>query len=113
MKKMDKKTEQHTMKQAGMPTCPHRLPKAEMEEEELLHNFNNGLLSAYNTIFLKFYNELFYYARKLFANTTIEGDDILQECFLNLWEKRNMISNLFHILKTISIFPFKINTKII
>lgn len=62
--------------------------KGDNSEIDLLYHFNNGVSTAYNTIFLKFYDELLYYANKLFTHTSIASDDILQEIFFNLWEKK-------------------------
>lgn len=67
-------------------------------EEKLLYNFNNGDLQAYSAIYTKFYDELLYYSNKLFAQTAIDGDDILQEIFLKLWEnKKHSFLSLAHI----------------
>lgn len=58
------------------------------DEEKILRNFNNGDLQAYSAIYTEFYDELLYYSNKLFAKTTVDGNDILQEIFLKLWENR-------------------------
>lgn len=67
-------------------------------DEKLLCDFNNSISKAYSTIYIKFYDELHYYSNKLFAETAIDGDDILQEIFLKLWEnKKHSFLSLSHI----------------
>lgn len=53
---------------------------------DLLDAFNNRKESAFCYVYEHFYNELFYFASKLFANTTTSAYDILQDLFLKIWE---------------------------
>lgn len=65
---------------------------------KLLYDFNLGISEAYNAIYMKFYEELHYYSYKLFASTTVGCDDVVQEVFLNLWEKKkHSFESLSHI----------------
>lgn len=68
------------------------------DNEVLLNAFNQGSIEAYNMIYLKIYDELYHYACKLFADTSVSGNDVLQEIFLSLWEKRkNTFQSIAHL----------------
>lgn len=60
----------------------------ENEDGNIVNAFNQGSIKAYNTVYLNTYDELYHYACKLFSGTSISGNDVLQEIYLNLWEKR-------------------------
>lgn len=64
----------------------------------MLSQFNSRERSAFNEIYLLYYDDLFYFASNLFRNTVTSPDDIVQDIFLNLWEnKKQKFSGLINI----------------
>lgn len=50
----------------------------------------NGDLSAYEKIYKAYYSRLFNFARK-FKSTSSEPDDFVQQTFMTLWEKKELL----------------------
>ncbi|MFD2517004.1 RNA polymerase sigma factor [Salinimicrobium flavum] len=50
----------------------------------------NGDLSAYEKIYKAYYSRLFNFARK-FQSTSSEPDDFVQQTFMNIWEKKELL----------------------
>lgn len=55
-------------------------------DEHLLEAFNRRSEEAFCRVYEHFYDELFYFASKLFADTTVSPYDVLQDLFLKVWE---------------------------
>ena len=54
--------------------------------DNLLAKFNDREVVAFKEIYSMFYDDLFYYALKLYENTDIEPQDAVHDTFLNLWK---------------------------
>lgn len=52
----------------------------------LLNKFNSRDRNAFGEVYLLYYDELFYFASKLYKNTEVASDDIIQDVFAALWE---------------------------
>ncbi len=59
-------------------------------EEQLFRSMTNGDRSALEIIYKKYYQGLFYYAKK-FVKEKGAAKDIVQESFLKIWENRDSI----------------------
>ncbi|MCM1032112.1 MAG: sigma-70 family RNA polymerase sigma factor [Oscillibacter sp.] len=73
------------------------------EEKVLLSNFNDRLVEDFGKVYSLFYNELFYFAAKLYRNTEVEPRDAIQDVFLGLWQSK---SRRFESLTSIKAYLF-------
>ena len=53
---------------------------------DLLSRFNERDIAAFGEIYSLFYDDLFYYALKLYENTNVEPQDAVHDTFLKLWQ---------------------------
>lgn len=53
---------------------------------DLLSRFNERDVAAFGEIYSLFYDDLFYYALKLYENTNEEPQDAVHDTFLKLWQ---------------------------
>lgn len=53
---------------------------------KLLNQFNRRDSVAFNEIYKLYYNELMNFAGRLFYNTEVSVEDIIQDVFMNIWE---------------------------
>lgn len=60
------------------------------EEAVLLSNFNDRVEEDFGKVYSLFYNELFYFAAKLYRNTEVEPRDAIQDVFLSLWQSKSL-----------------------
>lgn len=64
-------------------------------DQELLHGFNGREEKAFSCIYEKYYNELFFFASRLFGgNPQISPSDIVQDLFLKIWEGEKEFESL-------------------
>lgn len=59
---------------------------SEKEEAILLKNFNHRIEKDFGKVYSLFYNDLFYFAAKLYQHTEMEPRDAIHDIFLNLWQ---------------------------
>lgn len=64
--------------------------KIDYTDLSLLLCFNNRDKNAFAELYSQFFKELYYYARKLFVDTTVDAEDLVQEVFVNLWMKKSV-----------------------
>lgn len=65
------------------------------DEQEVLAGFNKRNSKAFCCIYEKYYNELYYFARKLFnGNPEISASDAVQDLFLKIWESDRQFDSL-------------------
>lgn len=70
----------------------------EIEENLLIERFNNRHSEAFSEVYLLYYDELFYFASKLYKGTEVSPNDVLQDTFINLWEtKKQRFNELINI----------------
>ncbi len=62
-----------------------------MKEEKLLNKLKNGERSAYKYLFSEYYSWLCNYVFNLTKNKSL-SEDLVQEIFMNLWEKREQLN---------------------
>lgn len=67
--------------------------------QELLNEFNKRGENAFCYIYEYFYNELFYFASKLFSASQTAPCDVLQDLFLKIWESDKQFES-FEFLKS-------------
>lgn len=60
------------------------------EETVLLSNFNDRIEEDFGKVYSLFYNDLFYFAAKLYRNTEVEPRDAIQDVFLSLWQSKSL-----------------------
>lgn len=58
------------------------------EETVLLSNFNDRIEEDFGKVYSLFYNDLFYFAAKLYRNTEVEPRDAIHDVFLSLWQAK-------------------------
>ncbi len=63
---------------------------SKLSEEKMIHLLKKGDWQAFNSIFDMYYLQLYFYCRKYIADPE-EAKDLLQNVFLRLWEKRDVI----------------------
>lgn len=61
----------------------------------LLTRFNRRDTSAFTSVYMKYFTELHTYARRLYATTSMEPDDVVQDVFCNLWERTDITFDSF------------------
>lgn len=61
-----------------------------IDDDLLLKMFNCRDHSAFGAIYLHLYDELHYFARKLFQGVTITTEDVIQDIFINIWENKSL-----------------------
>ena len=54
--------------------------------DDLLSRFNERDVAAFGEIYSLFYDDLFYFALKLYENTNVEPEDAVHDTFLKLWQ---------------------------
>ena len=62
----------------------------EKEETILLKNFNRRIEKDFGKVYSLFYNDLFYFAAKLYQHTEVEPRDAIHDIFLNLWQSASL-----------------------
>lgn len=75
-------------------SCKNNL--SEKNDSELWIDLKKGNPNALNSLFYRFYNDLYFYGKKL----SIDDNhiiDTIQDIFANLWENRNKLSNVTHV----------------
>ena len=65
----------------------------------LLEQFNKREEDAFCFVYEHFYNELYYFASKLFLDNTVLPYDVLQDIFLNVLENKKQFES-FDLLKS-------------
>lgn len=55
-------------------------------EPKLLNQFNRRDSVAFNEIYKLYYNELTNFAGRLFYNTEVSVEDVIQDVYMNIWE---------------------------
>lgn len=68
-------------------------PSENIEDKVLWHNIKAGDKSCFNSLFRRYYSELYYYGIKIFP----DGDFIkecIQEVFIRIWETRKNLSDV-------------------
>ena len=55
-------------------------------DENLLNRFNAKEIEAFGEVYSLFYDDLFYYALKLYENTPMEPQDVVHDTCLKLWQ---------------------------
>lgn len=71
------------------------IPLKEINEQSLLQKIAKGNILAYETLFNTYWKRLYVYAFNVYNNQVL-CEDMVQEVFINLWERREQltISNL-------------------
>jgi RNA polymerase sigma-70 factor (ECF subfamily) len=60
-------------------------------ESLLLQQFNNRESQGFGEVYLFFHDDLHCFANKFFQGTDIAPDDVIQDIFIHIWEKRNTV----------------------
>lgn len=60
-------------------------------ESLLLKRFNEREHSAFGEIYSLFYDDLHRYTLYLYRDTDIDSNDVIQDIFLRLWERRDIV----------------------
>lgn len=63
---------------------------SEEEEAVLLKNFNLRIEEDFGKVYSLFYNDLFYFAAKLYHQTEVEPRDVIHDVFLSLWQSKTL-----------------------
>lgn len=64
--------------------------KSKYHEIVLLKRFNSRDTVAFNEVYEHHYDELIKFASRMFYNTTISEDDIVQDIYLTIWENKSI-----------------------
>ncbi len=75
-------------------SCKNNL--SEKSDSELWIDLKEGNPNALNSLFYRFYNDLFFYGKKL-CNDDNHIIDTIQDIFANLWENKKKLSEVVHI----------------
>lgn len=67
-----------------------------INEEEIKQQLQNNSSKAFEVIFKRFHNELCNYIFKIVLDAD-DAQEIAQQCFVNLWEKRNEADSIVSI----------------
>lgn len=64
------------------------------QERDILKRFNCRQKDAFSKVYKSFYNDLFYFANKIFANTLLSAEDAIQDIFLKFLENDKQFKSL-------------------
>lgn len=70
-----------------------------IETEELIRRFNKREESAFENIYGLLYQDLLYFSVKLFYNSTLIPQDVLQDLFMKLWVGKHISFNSMEHIK--------------
>ena len=68
------------------------MPNGPLHPATIIQAFQEGEEKAFDFFFRKYYPALCFFARR-YVNDTELAHDLVQECFIKLWEKHNTIKN--------------------
>jgi RNA polymerase sigma factor (sigma-70 family) len=67
-----------------------------IDERIYLKRFNDRDSIAFGYFYEKLYNDLYYYASKLYKNTEVSADDAIHDIFVSLWDSKQIrFDNIF------------------
>ena len=69
---------------------------SEKSDSELWSELKNNNSNALNSLFYKFYNDLYFYGLK-FSIDHNQVTDVIQDVYANLWENRNNLSDVKYV----------------
>ena len=69
------------------------------DEFTLVSKFNDREAEAFSTMYSLLYKELYYFSSKLYRNTGIDSEDIIQDIFADIWQKKNLKFNTYSDLR--------------
>ena len=75
-------------------SCKNNL--SEKSDSELWIDLKENNPDALNSLFHRFYNDLYFYGKKLSTDDN-HVIDTIQDIFANLWENRSKLSNVIHV----------------
>lgn len=70
---------------------------------DLLLSFNNRCVESFSEVYKLYYDEFYFLAKRLFYNTELHPDDVVQDIFINLWEHK---SKKFDTLSGLKLFIY-------
>lgn len=72
---------------------------SEQEEALLLKRFNDRDELALGDVYDIYYRELNYFVNQIYRDTTVQGEDVVHDIFLKIWERRNLRFNRLENIK--------------
>ncbi len=78
-----------------------------IDERLYLERFNRRDSVAFGFFYEKLYNDLYYYASKLYRNTEVSADDAIHDIFVSLWGSKNIKFESVQKLKAYIIISIK------
>lgn len=57
-------------------------------DQALLTQFNKRNQAAFEQVYVKLYNELYYFTSRLYQGMETMAEDVLQDVFVSVWEKK-------------------------
>ena len=72
------------------------LQKIKNIEEQNLRTFQQGGATGFTAVFTEYYASLCYYANR-YTKDREAAEDIVQDCFIKLWERHNNFSSLIQV----------------
>lgn len=73
--------------------------KTKYYETVLLNRFNSRDSVAFTRVYELYYDELIRFAGRLFFNTKVLEDDIVQDIYLTIWENKTILFDSLHGIK--------------
>lgn len=77
------------------------------EDDLLLKNFNGRDSYAFGMIYSNYFNEFHLYASSLYANTSVNPSDAVQDAFMYIWQNKNLTFEEILKLKAFVIIAIK------
>lgn len=78
-----------------------------IDERTYLERFNVRDSIAFGFFYEKLYNDLYYYASKLYKNTEVSADDAIHDIFVSLWSAKHIRFDNIYKLKAYLIISIK------
>jgi RNA polymerase sigma-70 factor (ECF subfamily) len=69
-------------------------------EPLILKQFNDRESRGFGEVYLYFHDELHYFANKLFQDGNLTPDDVIQDIFVHIWEKRETCFDSLNSIKS-------------
>ena len=56
-----------------------------MDEKQLINRLNDRENSAFSSVYMLYFDELYYFGQRLFQDSSISAKDVIQDIFANIY----------------------------
>ena len=70
-----------------------------MDEKQLINRLNDRENSAFSSVYMLYFDELYYFGQRLFQDSSISAKDVIQDIFANIWQNNSIQFNSIDLLR--------------